>query len=48
MRISSEALSSRYEEIVPEADVVRLSTDLGHYPQIEDPEATVDAYLQFR
>lgn len=46
--ISGEALAERYEEIVPEADVVRLSSDVGHYPQTEDPGATIDAYLAFR
>lgn len=46
--ISGETLAARYEEIVAGADVVRLSAGIGHYPQIEDPEAVVDAYLAFR
>jgi pimeloyl-ACP methyl ester carboxylesterase len=35
---------ARYRELVPEPDVVELS-DVGHYPQIEAPEAVLAAVL---
>jgi len=46
--ISGEILAARYERVVPGADVVRLSAGIGHYPQLEDPHATIDAYVAFR
>lgn len=39
-------LASRYRELVPRADVSELP-GIGHYPQIEAPEAVVMAFLAF-
>ena len=42
--ISGAHLVERYKELVPNADVVCLN-NVGHYPQIEDPESVLDAIL---
>ncbi len=44
--ISGEHMVKRYEELVPHADVVRLQ-EIGHYPQLEDSEGVLRAYLEF-
>jgi pimeloyl-ACP methyl ester carboxylesterase len=42
--IAGEATMARYRELVPEPDVVELA-DVGHYPQVEAPEAVLAAVL---
>jgi pimeloyl-ACP methyl ester carboxylesterase len=44
--ISGAHMVQRYRELVPDADVVELP-EIGHYPQIEAPDAVVNAVLQF-
>lgn len=44
--ISGAHMVARYEELIPQPDVVRLE-DTGHYPQVESPEAFVQAALAF-
>jgi pimeloyl-ACP methyl ester carboxylesterase len=41
--ISGSSLIARYREMVPGADVVVLPA-IGHYPQIEAPDAVLEAY----
>ncbi len=45
--VSGAHLAERYRQLVPDPDVVVLD-DVGHYPQLEDPDRVVDAYLEFR
>jgi pimeloyl-ACP methyl ester carboxylesterase len=45
--ISGAHMASRYRELVPAADVTLLA-QIGHYPQVEAPQAVLDAYLRFR
>jgi len=45
--ISGRHLAERYRRLVPDAEVV-LFEGVGHYPQLEDPEAVLEAYLEFR
>jgi len=45
--VSGRHLAERYQELVPQPDVV-LFDDLGHYPHLEAPDAVFAAYLQFR
>jgi len=44
--ISGAHMAARYEELVPDADVVGLDR-VGHYPQIEAPEQVLEAFLDF-
>lgn len=44
--VSGAAIADRFEEVVSNADVVRLE-NCGHYPQFEDPEAVLAALLEF-
>ena len=44
--VSGKHMAARYLELVPNADVVALE-GIGHYPQIEAPEAVLDAALAF-
>ena len=45
--VSGAHLAQRYRELVPLPDVVELPR-IGHYPQLEAPQAVLDAYLAFR
>ncbi|NJD30676.1 MAG: alpha/beta hydrolase [Gammaproteobacteria bacterium] len=45
--VSGAHLAERYRQLVPDPDVVVLD-GVGHYPQLEDPDRVVDAYLEFR
>lgn len=45
--ISGEHLAARYRELVPNADVTLLES-IGHYPQVEAPNAVLTHYLEFR
>lgn len=44
--ISGAHMVARYRELVPRPDVVELA-GVGHYPQLEAPEAVVAAVLEF-
>lgn len=44
--VSGAHLAARYRELVPEPDTVGL-TGIGHYPQVEAPDATLEAFLEF-
>jgi pimeloyl-ACP methyl ester carboxylesterase len=44
--ISGLSIARRYRALLPVADVVELA-GVGHYPQIEDPEAVVQAVEDF-
>ena len=43
--VSGEHMLERLSSLRPDADVVRLQ--VGHYPQLEAPRATLDAWLSF-
>jgi pimeloyl-ACP methyl ester carboxylesterase len=45
--VSGAHLAARYRELVPEPNVTLLP-DVGHYPQLEAPQAVLEAYFQFR
>ena len=45
--ISGAHMAARYRELVPHADITLLDA-IGHYPQVEAPDAVLDAYLAFR
>ena len=45
--ISGGHMVARYRELVPNPDVTELPR-IGHYPQVEAPEAVLAAYLEFR
>lgn len=45
--ISGAHMVERYRELIPNADCVLLET-IGHYPQVEAPEAVLEHYLAFR
>lgn len=45
--ISGAHMVARYRELVPRPDVTELAR-IGHYPQVEAPEAVLAAYLAFR
>lgn len=42
---SGAHMARRYAEVVPEPDVVMLADDIGHWPQIEAPEAVLTHFL---
>lgn len=45
--VSGRHLAERYCKLVPDADVV-VFEGLGHYPQLEDDTAVLEAYVEFR
>jgi pimeloyl-ACP methyl ester carboxylesterase len=45
--ISGLSIARRYRALMPVADVVELA-GVGHYPQIEDPDAVVQAVEEFQ
>ena len=44
--VSGAHMVERYRELVPRPDVVSLP-GIGHYPQVEAPQAVADAFLSF-
>jgi pimeloyl-ACP methyl ester carboxylesterase len=44
--VSGEHMVRLYRELVPQPDTVLLP-GIGHYPQVEDPTGTFDAFLAF-
>ena len=41
---SGAHMARRYAEVIPDADVVMLADDIGHWPQLEAPDAVLDAF----
>ncbi len=44
--VAGQAMIDRYQELCPHRPLTVLS-GVGHYPQLEAPQATVDAFLKF-
>ncbi len=44
---SGRHMADRYAELIPKPDVVLLGDDVGHWPQIEDPQAVLTHFLEF-
>ena len=44
--VSGAHLAARYRELIAGADIVSLP-GIGHYPQIEAPQAVLDAFFAF-
>ena len=44
--VSGAHMVARYRELVPDPDVVELP-GIGHYPQVEAPDAVLRAFLEF-
>lgn len=44
--VSGAHMVARYRELITDPDVVELP-DVGHYPQVEAPDATLEAFLEF-
>ena len=44
---SGRHMADRYAELIPEPDVVLLGDDIGHWPQIEDPQAVLAHFVEF-
>lgn len=42
---SGAHMAARYRELIPNADVVMLADDIGHWPQIEAPDAVLEHLL---
>lgn len=42
---SGAHLARRYAEVIPNANVVMLADDIGHWPQLEAPEAVLTHFL---
>ena len=42
---SGAHMARRYAEVIPNADVVMLSDDIGHWPQIEAPDEVLSAFI---
>jgi pimeloyl-ACP methyl ester carboxylesterase len=38
-------MARRYAEVIPEPDVVMLAEDIGHWPQLEAPDAVLTHFL---
>jgi pimeloyl-ACP methyl ester carboxylesterase len=45
--ISGGHMARRYRELIPQPDVVELA-GIGHYPQVEAPDAVLNAFLEFQ
>ena len=44
---SGRHMAARYAELIPDPDVVLLGDDIGHWPQIEDPQGVLRHFLEF-
>jgi pimeloyl-ACP methyl ester carboxylesterase len=42
---SGAHMARRYAEVIPDADVVMLADDIGHWPQLEAPGAVLQHFL---
>ena len=44
--VSGKHAADRFEELIPNADIVRLEK-CGHYPHVETPEEVLKAFYEF-
>ena len=42
---SGKHMAQRYQEVIPNPDVVMLDGNIGHWPQIEAPDAVLAHFL---
>lgn len=45
--VSGAHMIAHYQNVVGEPDYLKQLTDIGHYPQVEAPDAVTGAYLEF-
>ncbi|MCG9873348.1 MAG: alpha/beta hydrolase [Leptospiraceae bacterium] len=45
--ISGLHMVEHYRKLKSESNIILLADSIGHYPQVEDPEAVISAYLSF-
>ena len=45
MPLPAAHMAHRYAEVIPEPDVVMLGDDIGHWPQLEAPDAVLTHFL---
>jgi pimeloyl-ACP methyl ester carboxylesterase len=45
--VSGAHMVARYRELIPQPNITELA-EIGHYPQVEAPEAVLTAYATFR
>jgi len=45
--ISGIHMIEHYHKLIPNSNVIMLPDNVGHYPQVEDSEAVLSAYLSF-
>jgi len=45
--VSGLHMAERYKELVTDKNVIILNQNIGHYPQLEDPETVLKEYLHF-
>jgi pimeloyl-ACP methyl ester carboxylesterase len=44
---SGRHMAERYAELIPDADVVYLDDEIGHWPQLEDPQGVLRHFFEF-
>ncbi len=44
---SGRHMAERYQQLIPDADVVMLGDPIGHWPQLEDPAGVLHHFLEF-
>ena len=45
--VSGTHMVAHYRDIVGEPDYLKELSNIGHYPQVEDPQNVVKYYLEF-
>ena len=45
--VSGAHMVAHYRDIIGEPDYLKELSDIGHYPQVEDPQNVVKYYLEF-
>ncbi len=45
--VSGRHMTERYRALIPDPDIVLLADHIGHYPQVEDPQGVMQAFLAF-
>jgi pimeloyl-ACP methyl ester carboxylesterase len=41
-------MAERYQKALPQSPVFLLSSDIGHWPQLEAPQEVIAAFNQFQ
>jgi pimeloyl-ACP methyl ester carboxylesterase len=44
-KLTGEAISEKWRDLLPDSLVIEITSPVGHYPPLEDPDQVISSYF---